>query len=319
MPKKRTQEEFIILATLKHKGLYTYKNVIYVNNTTKVNIYCKKCKDYFLQIPKDHLNGRGCKYCGALKSINLRSFTKEIFIEKSKKYHLDIYDYSLVEYKNNRTNVKIICIIHGIFKQKPEHHMNGRGCPKCGNTKKLTLLEFIDKSNNIHNFKYNYSLVKYKNHKTKIEIICPKHNNFFQLAGNHVIGQGCPKCKSSRGELMLIKYFEKNNIKYETQKKYKFLDVLILYDFYIPSLNLHIEYDGEQHFKDCFFGKYNIQHLKDIHKNNFIAHKNYKLLRIHHKDKKNINNILNNNLNKSLKSNIYYSRKDYYKRELKLI
>lgn len=34
-------------------------------------------------------------------------------------------------YINNRTKVKIICPIHGIFEQKPNDHMNGRGCSKC--------------------------------------------------------------------------------------------------------------------------------------------------------------------------------------------
>jgi hydrogenase maturation factor HypF (carbamoyltransferase family) len=38
--------------------------------------------------------------------------TKNIFIEKAMLIHGSKYDYSLVEYKNNYTKVKIICIEH---------------------------------------------------------------------------------------------------------------------------------------------------------------------------------------------------------------
>ena len=46
----------------------------------------------------------------------MRKSTKE-FIEMSKLIHGDKYDYSLVDYKNNKTKVEIICKIHGIFYQ----------------------------------------------------------------------------------------------------------------------------------------------------------------------------------------------------------
>jgi len=48
--------------------------------------------------------------------------TIEQFIKESKNIHGNKYDYSLVNYKNNRTNVKIICKKHGIFEQKPCKH-----------------------------------------------------------------------------------------------------------------------------------------------------------------------------------------------------
>ncbi len=59
------------------------------------------------------------------------------FIEKAKKIHGDKYDYSKVEYKNNKTKVCIICPIHGEFWQRPDNHIHGQGCPHC----KLSKLE----------------------------------------------------------------------------------------------------------------------------------------------------------------------------------
>ena len=58
------------------------------------------------------------------------------FIEKAKKVHIDKYDYSKVEYINSQTKVCIICPKHGEFWQKPNGHLQGRGCPICANIKK---------------------------------------------------------------------------------------------------------------------------------------------------------------------------------------
>lgn len=53
---------------------------------------------------------------------------------------------------------------------------------------------FIEKANEIHNNKYDYSEVVFKNVNTKVRIICPKHGGFDQMPSNHLKGQGCRKC-----------------------------------------------------------------------------------------------------------------------------
>lgn len=53
------------------------------------------------------------------------------FIDKATKVHGGKYDYSLVKYENAHKCVDIICRIHGIFKQNPNNHLNGQGCPSC--------------------------------------------------------------------------------------------------------------------------------------------------------------------------------------------
>jgi len=115
------------------------------------------------------------------------------FIEKSNEIHKNKYDYSLVIYKNCNTKVKIICPIHGIFEQTPKYHLIGN-CPKCSRKYKLNKNEFVEKSNKIHNNKYDYTLVKYINSKTKVKIICPVHGEFLQSPISHMKGIGCSKC-----------------------------------------------------------------------------------------------------------------------------
>ena len=61
----------------------------------------------------------------------MRKLTQDEFISKCKEKHGDKYDYSLVEYKNIRNKVKIICKEHGVFEQLPKNHYNGQGCSFC--------------------------------------------------------------------------------------------------------------------------------------------------------------------------------------------
>ena len=122
------------------------------------------------------------------------ALTTEEFIERSRKVHGDKYDYSKVEYVNNRTKVCIICPTHGEFYQEPISHMNGFGCAKCNNRKRLTTEEFVEHARMVHGDKYDYSKVDYKNNQTKVCITCKEHGDFFQTPLHHLGGHGCPKC-----------------------------------------------------------------------------------------------------------------------------
>lgn len=62
-------------------------------------------------------------------------FNLEDFINKSRKIHGDLYDYSISEYINYHENIDIICKIHGSFKKRVKHHLAGIGCNKCTNEK----------------------------------------------------------------------------------------------------------------------------------------------------------------------------------------
>ena len=60
--------------------------------------------------------------------------------------------------------------------------------------KAKTTSQFILDSKKIHGDKYNYELVEYVNNKTKVNIICQKHDIFKQIPKDHLRGTGCPKC-----------------------------------------------------------------------------------------------------------------------------
>ena len=123
--------------------------------------------------------------------------TTEKFIQKAREVHGDKYDYSKVDYKSSQTKVTIVCSVHGDFEQKPNNHLLGKGCPRCGGNNKLTTKEFIERSKEVHGDKYDYSKVNYKNANKKVIIWCPIHGDFEQKPNNHLQGQGCPKCSNN--------------------------------------------------------------------------------------------------------------------------
>ena len=150
----------------------------------------------------------------------MKRLTTEEFIEKAKEIHGDKYDYSKVEYINNKTKVCIICPKHGEFWIKPNTHLTMHiGCPIC-KRKIYNIESFINESKKVHGDKYDYSKVNYINSQTKVCIICPEHGEFWQNPNNHINGQGCPKCikKVNNIESFIHKAKEIHGDKYDYSK-----------------------------------------------------------------------------------------------------
>jgi hypothetical protein len=201
--KKLTAEEFIELARKVHGGKYDYSKTVYVDNYTKVCIICPEHGEFW-QTPDNHLRGQRCRICAnVLKSEKTRK-SKEQFISDAKEKHGIKYDYSKVEYINSATKVCIVCPKHGEFWQRPNAHLNGRGCSRCGRDitgQKVShsdVKQFIKRAREIHGDKYDYSLVELKNHTKKVCIVCPTHGKFMQKPLSHLDGQGCDKCRHDK-------------------------------------------------------------------------------------------------------------------------
>ena len=293
-------KEFISKANKIHNFKYDYKYLEedYKDNKTKVRIVCKE-HGIFIQSPNSHLMPRGCNSCVRrdFKSI-------ESFIMESNKIHNSKYDYSKVNFVSVKSDVIIICPEHGEFEQNAYNHILGSGCRKCSECEKYTQESVIDKFKEVHVDKYDYSLVDFKSIREKVEIICKKHGSFFQDPFSHYQNQGCPKCRSSKGEERIIKYLVDNKIQYEYQKKFeglknkKYLPV----DFYLPDYNLCIEYDGKQHFEpiEAFGGLESFEKLivNDSKKDSFCQDEKINLLRIPYYDFDNIESIIGDFLTK---------------------
>ena len=170
--------------------------------------------------------------------------------------------------------------------------------------RKLTTEEFIRKAKEVHSDKYDYSLVNYINAHTKIKIICPIHGAFEQNPYAHLQRQGCRLCNKSLGEEKIEAILKNNKLVLNKTyfKEYCFNDLkdkgFLRYDFYIPSKNLLIEYNGIQHYKPFkYFGdrkKFLWLKHHDWLKRKYAKEHKIELLTISYKDFKIIDEILKN-------------------------
>lgn len=122
--------EFIKSAIEVHNNKYDYTKADYISCNTKLIIICQEHGE-FLQSPSNHTQGNGCPNCGKISYIRSRCKKSIDFIVEASNIHNNKYDYSKIQYNNNRIKIAIICPVHGQFKQSPSNHLGGRGCPNC--------------------------------------------------------------------------------------------------------------------------------------------------------------------------------------------
>jgi hypothetical protein len=247
-----------------HGNKYDYSLVEFIDTNEKIIIICPEHGE-FKQSIYSHTSGQGCPKC---KGKGKRK-TTNFFIEQAISIHSDKYDYSLVDYVDGKTDIIIICPIHGKTIQKPNQHLQTKGCRKCGD--KLSgissnIHEFIDKSNMVHGNKFKYSNSIYIGNNDKLIITCPIHGDFKQTPHNHLKGHGCPHCRESKGEKEIKKLLLINNISFTQQHKFPDCrNILPLpFDFYLPDYHLCIEFNGRQHYKSIsvFGGDEEFQKVK---------------------------------------------------------
>ena len=112
------------------------------------------------------------------------------FIGEAQLIHHNKYDYSKVEYANNKTKVCIICPEHGEFWQTPNNHLNGNGCPLCKNRKigdglRDTVEDFSNKSNEIHDITDCLKALSPQQRNREIDVYIPSLNLGIEYNGLH--------------------------------------------------------------------------------------------------------------------------------------
>lgn len=220
---------------------YNYSKFIYIHNAKSTTIICPVHGE-FQQSPNSHISGHGCKKCS--NKIKRNHSNTEEFIKKARKIHGDRFNYNLTIYNKAIEKVKIICKIHGEFKQTPNSHLIGSGCIKCGydNNKGTTLDSFI------LNSKSNIS--------TLYIINCKNENEEFYKIGitNEELNKRFNKYSLPYNYKIINIY--KNNPNYIWNLE---LELLIKYNNfkYIPS----IKFGG---YTECFNLDLPIKEISDI-------------------------------------------------------
>lgn len=250
-----TSEQWMALVKEKHGDTYDYSKTIFTTLRDKVVITCAIHGDFQIRA-KDHRHGSGCQECSELKS-RIRT-TVEDFVTESQTHHGLKYDYSKVKFSTTHQKVTIGCPIHGYFEQKARYHQAGGGCKECADdSMRVNLAETIQKMASLHHGRYDYSMVTEIGTRKKIPIICHQHGVFHQQARHHLRGQGCPNCSESKGETKIRRLL--SDLSVEFLQEHRFTDCKnkspLPFDFFLPSLNICIEFQGIQHYEPIRWSK----------------------------------------------------------------
>jgi len=236
---------FIKESKIVHNNKFDYSKVVFTTYNDKVEIICPKHGAYLVRATCHLHKKNDCPKC----SFADDRLTTDSFIEKSKIVHGNSYDYSKSVYTVNSKPIIITCPEHGDFTQRAASHLAGNACMQCFiNRNKLSFDEFVERSNIVHSFKFDYSKAAYSNLTNKIEIICPTHGSFWQTPGIHVNAKmGCRFCSESHGEREVERFLKKYNIGHI--REHRIMPYRYRYDFFLPDFNIYIEYNGQQHYK----------------------------------------------------------------------
>lgn len=196
--KFRTPQEFIDDCSHVHSGYYDYSLCHFTSQSKPVIIICPVHGE-FKQRAQLHLKGSGCRLCSNSKLSSKNSSSTAKFIERAKLKHGSKFDYSLIEYRNTSTKVKVTCIKHNLtFGILPLAHLKGKGgCKECHiesiknrsvnyrKKRELETVNIIQKFREVHGDFYDYSEVRFIGWGGFVTIICPIHGKFKQRAADH--------------------------------------------------------------------------------------------------------------------------------------
>jgi len=248
-------QEFIKRSRETHGDKYDYSKVHQFKRqkTESVVIICPNHGE-FKQKPYDHFSGSGCPKCWEEIRSEVLTIPWEEILKSFRETHGEQYEYNSDDYENSSSKFRINCPKHGEFVKDVTSHKHGQGCPKCGRERISEFLttpweEVLKSFRETHKDEYEYTPETYTLLETPMEMFCKKHGRFEQTPKIHRNGSGCPICNSSRGEKQIEFLLRELEIEYEHQKKFPELSMYYRYDFFIPSINTIIEYNGIQHYE----------------------------------------------------------------------
>jgi hypothetical protein len=175
-------KEWVKKAKEIHGDKYDYSKVEYKSAKKNVIVICPEHGEFSIR-PDNHNNGQGCPICRYIKSSSAIRKNVDTFISECKKIHGNKYDYSKIEYKNNKTKVCIICSEHGEFWQTPDNHLKGKGCPKCSQSKlEEKTKEFLIENNVIFEEQKTFDWLLFKK-PMKLDFYLPTYKVAIECQG----------------------------------------------------------------------------------------------------------------------------------------
>lgn len=304
--------ENIKLWCILNKKKFILRSKLFTGVNDKLIWECTnpKCKDSFdmeWHVVKD--NNGGCPYCAG-RRVNHRNSLSTNHPEIAKEWHPTKNGNLLPSEISKASGRKAwwLCSVNSNHEWQAKiqnRTINSTGCPYCSGrnahpNSNLTIShpelikEWNYKKNKLTPDQYT------KGTRRKVWWICSKgHEWESDIANRALLKRGCPVCNESKGEKQIRTSLLNNEVKFEDQKEFNNLfglkGGLLSYDFYLPEINMLIEYQGQ--FHDGSSGEFSRLNLSsqiehDKRKRNFAMKNNINLLEIWYWDFENIEDIL---------------------------
>lgn len=161
--------------------------------------------------------------------------------------------------KNNHTKIQFLCLkkdCNHDWAARPGDIKNGTGCPMCAGNLPISNESFDEyiKRNNLPIKRIG----NINTAKMPIMFECLNCSKCWNIRPNDIkSGSGCPVCNISHHNEKLVRdFFIDNNINFKVQQKipnnYSKNKYFVL-DFYLPILDMYVEYNGAQHYEPTRF------------------------------------------------------------------
>lgn len=299
MGTSKTHDVFVSELLIKHPNLVALTQ--YCSAHKKIVCECRLDGYRWEVAPHSLLRGSGCPRCSKKERLNTRTFI-------SKLQALNPNIVVLGEYVNTDTPILCQCRIDKYeWRPTPHHLFDGVGCPMCAGVACKTTEQFRREMESY--LPHITVLGEYRNNKEPVLCECVRCGHTWSASPNALLcgHSNCAVCNCSSGELKIMQYLDKHNIQYFAQYRFDDCrDVLPLpFDFYLPSQNTVIEYDGIQHFLPVDFGgrsseasrvAFETGQYHDEMKTRYCSENNLTLVRIPYTEFDHIDTILDKHL-----------------------
>ena len=300
---KRAKSHEQYLADVSIKNPHVIVLGVYINATTPILHRCKYCGKEWDAYPGDILSGKACIECSCKRASEQKRKTHQQYVGELKDINNDIEP--IEHYINTDTSILHRCkVCEHIWPIKPNHTLSGHGCPMCGfkanaDAKRKSRDQYIQELSYVNP---NIEVVgEYINFITPLLHRCKKCGNEWNAKPIHTMrGHGCTVCNESHGERGISRWLVDKNINNIPQCRFDDCrdKQPLPFDFYLPELNVAIEYQGRQHYEsvEIFGGEKQllIQKNNDNIKREYCKNNNIKLLEIPYWDFNNIERYIKN-------------------------
>lgn len=166
-------------------------------------------------------------------------------------------------------------------------------------SKRLTITDFVSRSNYVHNGRYDYSNTTYSGINDKLTIRCPIHGEFNQVAYNHTRGSGCPSCGldsmiRTHRVVTTSDFIVKAIAKYGSEYDYSLVDYINNYTPVVMVCKVHGRFlqTPDRHLNDsCGCKKCKATHIKDTNTHRYGVPNVSQISAVHEKKINNISKV----------------------------